>query len=231
MLLGWQDVLIRLGVATLLGGLVGLEREKVSRPAGLRTHILVCVGAALVMIISMDMYAIYKGLASVDPGRIAAQVVSGIGFLGAGTIMREGATVRGLTTAASLWVVAAIGLAAGAGLYTSAVAAALIVLVTLLMLSKVERRLTRRRYRLLRIVADDMPGLVGKIGTVLGERKINIKNVEMMELDEDTSAEAPSTPQLVLEFYLVFPAGVDPLECVREVKKIPGVIEVEMDRR
>lgn len=226
--LGWQDVLIRLGAAALLGGLVGLEREKVSRPAGLRTHILVCVGAALVMMISTDMYAIYKGLAPVDPGRIAAQVVSGIGFLGAGTIMREGATVRGLTTAASLWVIAAVGLAVGAGLYTGAVASALIVLGTLLVLSKVERRLTRRRYRLLRVVAHDMPGLVGKIGTILGERRINIKNVEM---EEDTSEGDSAVPQVVLEFYLVFPPGTDPSECVHEVKRIPGVVEAEVDPR
>ncbi|HBL37110.1 MAG TPA: methyltransferase, partial [Firmicutes bacterium] len=104
-------------VATLLGAVIGLEREQHGRPAGLRTHILVALGSCLIMLVSI--YGFPSGTGS-DPARLAAQVVSGIGFLGAGTILRDGTSIRGLTTAASLWVVAGIGLAAGTGFYWAA---------------------------------------------------------------------------------------------------------------
>lgn len=107
----WETMLPLL-VALVCGGVVGLERESANRPAGLRTHVLVCVGSALIMQVSMVMYdmTLDTNFGNGDPGRIAAQVVSGIGFLGAGTIMREGVNIRGLTTAASLWVVAGLSL-------------------------------------------------------------------------------------------------------------------------
>ena len=108
------EMLVRLGLSALAGGLIGLEREFHGKVAGFRTHALVCLGSALIMIVSMDIFAAYRGIASVDPSRIAAQVVSGIGFLGAGAIIRFPNGVTGLTTAASLWVVSAIGLACGA---------------------------------------------------------------------------------------------------------------------
>src|SRR5206468_4649217 len=118
-------VLLRLGVAALLGGAIGVERELRDREAGIRTHLLVSLGSALFTIISA--YGFHEFLATgasvvrADPTRIAAQIVTGIGFLGAGAIIRQGLSVRGLTTAATLWVVAAIGLAAGAGYYSAAV--------------------------------------------------------------------------------------------------------------
>ena len=91
------EIIFKLALAGILGGLIGLERESLNRPAGLRTYTLVCVGSALAMVVSLDMYFQYYQTVNADPGRIAAQVISGIGFLGAGTIMREGATVRGLS--------------------------------------------------------------------------------------------------------------------------------------
>src|SRR5688572_6987783 len=111
------DLLRMIGVlllAALLGGLVGWERERRDRPAGLRTHILVCLGSALITLVSIQLSG-----TRFDPGRIAAQIVSGIGFLGAGTIMRQGNVVRGLTTAASLWTVAGIGMAVAASWETA----------------------------------------------------------------------------------------------------------------
>ena len=136
------EIIIKLALAAVLGGLIGLERESLSRPAGLRTYTLVCVGSALAMVVSLDMYYQYYQTVNADPGRIAAQVVSGIGFLGAGTIMREGATVRGLTTAAGLWVVACIGLAVGAGLYIPAIVSTAIILFVLIYFVKFEHYFT-----------------------------------------------------------------------------------------
>jgi putative Mg2+ transporter-C (MgtC) family protein len=133
----WPHVLLRLGVAAGLGAAIGVERELRDREAGLRTHMLVALGAALFTVVSAYGFADVIGrgdpnvVERLDPSRIAAQVVSGIGFLGAGAIIRQGLSVRGLTTAASLWIVAAIGMAAGAGMYAAAVIGTVIVLFSL----------------------------------------------------------------------------------------------------
>jgi len=135
-----KEVVVRLVLALVLSGLVGLEREAKGRAAGLRTHILVSVGSALIMLTGVHLMALYRGVVEVDPGRLAAQVVSGIGFLGAGTIIQFRDSVRGLTTAASVWAAAGIGLAAGSGFYTGALATTGLVLVALLLLRGLEAR-------------------------------------------------------------------------------------------
>ena len=119
--LGWDDTLLRVAVAAALGGAIGLERELDEKAAGLRTHMLVSIGSALFTLVGAYGFAGYAS-GSVDPSRIAAQIVTGIGFLGAGAIIRQGLAIRGLTTAATLWVVAAIGMACGAGYYWPALA-------------------------------------------------------------------------------------------------------------
>jgi putative Mg2+ transporter-C (MgtC) family protein len=132
------QIILRLMIAALLGGLVGFERERHNkRIAGFRTHILVCFGSTLIMLTSTYMFDLYGNATSVDPGRIAASVVTGIGFLGAGTILRSNVSITGLTTAASLWVVSGIGLAVGCGFYMAAVVAAIIALATLYLLRKI----------------------------------------------------------------------------------------------
>lgn len=123
------DALIKLGITTLLSGFIGYEREHSHRPAGFRTHILVAVGSALVMLTSVYIYDT-QGMTG-DVTRMSAQVLSGIGFLGAGTILREGFSVKGLTTAASLWAVACIGIAVGAGFYAGAFVATIVIYLTL----------------------------------------------------------------------------------------------------
>lgn len=135
------QIIIRLLLATVLGGLIGFEREKHGRSAGFRTHILVGLGSTLIMMTSIYVFDIYRGVAAADPGRIAAQVVTGMGFLGAGTILRSKTTVTGLTTAASLWAIAGIGLAIGSGFYSAAIITAVLVFVTLEVFSKVEKAL------------------------------------------------------------------------------------------
>lgn len=134
------ELALRLMVGLLLGAIIGIERELHRQQAGFRTHSLVALGAALFTIISA--YAFVGP--NVDPTRIAAQIVSGIGFIGAGTILQHRGSIRGLTTAASLWAVAAIGMAAGAGLLIMATIGTLLILVVLFALDRVEAFATRR---------------------------------------------------------------------------------------
>ena len=146
--LHWAEVLVRVILAGALGGAIGAERELREREAGLRTHMLVAVGAALFTIVSAYAWADFEfsqrnGI-TFDPTRIAAQIVTGIGFLGAGAIIRHGLSVRGLTTAASLWVVAAIGMASGAGYYSAAVITTIVVLISLWPLRIVAHRMFER---------------------------------------------------------------------------------------
>jgi putative Mg2+ transporter-C (MgtC) family protein len=146
------DLLGRLCLAAILGGLVGLERDVHGRAAGLRTHLLVSLGAALFTIMSTIMASSVDGASRLfDPGRIAAQIVTGIGFLGAGAIMKEGFSVRGLTTAACFWVVAAIGMASGAAQYMLAVFTCLLSLVALPVLARLDKLYKRDSYRTLTI--------------------------------------------------------------------------------
>jgi putative Mg2+ transporter-C (MgtC) family protein len=132
------QVMIRLVLSVILGGLIGLERQLHRRTAGLRTHILVSLGSCLIMLTSLYIFAIYKNEVPLDPARIAAGVITGIGFLGAGAIIRDRAGIKGLTTAASLWVVAAIGLAAGCGFYSASIFGTLLVLIVLFFLRYIE---------------------------------------------------------------------------------------------
>jgi putative Mg2+ transporter-C (MgtC) family protein len=160
------DVVFRLGLAALLGGAIGLERELREREAGLRTHLLVSVGAALFTLVSAYAWADWRfstaeGLVF-DPTRIAAQIVTGIGFLGAGAIIRQGLSVRGLTTAASLWLVAAIGMAAGAGWWQAATIATAGALLTLWPLRALAHRLV------VRLRPEDEQRVVVELGAAQG---------------------------------------------------------------
>ena len=137
------DLLAGLLLSTVLGGAIGWEREHAGKPAGLRTNILICIAATLLTDLSVSAAASASAVA--DPGRIAAQIVTGMGFLGAGTIIQSRGHVTGLTTAATLWVVAAIGMAVGFGAWVEAVGTTLLVLVTLIPLRKVEEAADRRR--------------------------------------------------------------------------------------
>jgi len=132
------SLLARFILAILLSGLIGYEREHSGRPAGFRTHILVGVGACLVMLTSEFVFYKYAGQTNLDPARLGAQVISGVGFLGAGTIIRDGSTVKGLTTAASLWAVSCIGLASGIGFYSGAIIGTAATFATLMIFKKFE---------------------------------------------------------------------------------------------
>jgi putative Mg2+ transporter-C (MgtC) family protein len=139
-----EDVIIRLLLAVILGGLIGLEREIQRREAGLRTHILVCLGSTLIMLTSLYIFGIYKNTGNIDPGRIAQGVITGIGFIGAGAIIRQRDAVKGLTTAASIWVVSGIGLTIGCGFLYAAFTATLLALVVLFILRRMERLFSKK---------------------------------------------------------------------------------------
>ncbi|MEZ4387451.1 MAG: MgtC/SapB family protein [Candidatus Krumholzibacteriia bacterium] len=147
------DALVKLVLAAALGGLIGFERDKHGRAAGLRTHLLVSMGAAVFMILSRHVAAQTSGSGYIaDPGRIAAQIVAGIGFLGAGVILKTGHHVRGLTTAACLWTAAGVGMAAGGGFYAIAGATTALALLSLVLLKVLERRYAKDSYRVLSVV-------------------------------------------------------------------------------
>jgi putative Mg2+ transporter-C (MgtC) family protein len=139
-----REVILRLVISVILGGLVGLERQIHKKGAGLRTHILVSLGSCLIMLTSMYIFDIYKDVISLDPSRIASGVITGIGFLGAGAIIREREGVKGLTTAASLWVVAGVGLAVGCGFYVACLLTTALALVVLLFLGRMEKELLNK---------------------------------------------------------------------------------------
>jgi putative Mg2+ transporter-C (MgtC) family protein len=183
-------IMFRILLSALLGGAIGLEREWSNHAAGFRTHILVCLGSTSIMLLSIYGFNqfIDETNVRVDPARLAAQVISGIGFLGAGAIIRNGVSVSGLTTAASIWVVAAIGLSVGAGFFYAAILITIMVLLSLFALNKWEKYLMRgRRDRELIIQVADKPGMLGKVAGGLGEFHIQIKNVQMKHLDEPPS--------------------------------------------
>lgn len=140
--LGLGSICLRLACAMAVGMIIGTEREYTNRPAGLRTHILVALGACVVTITGQLIFAQYHALgSSPDPARLSAQVITGVGFLGAGTILREGSNVKGLTTAASLWAVACLGIASGFGYYYAAIAGMIFIFITLTILEVIQHKL------------------------------------------------------------------------------------------
>lgn len=141
----WETALVRILISFFLGMLIGIERETHHQPAGMRTHILICIGSTVVMLVSIFIPQTFTDFQNGDPGRIAAQVVSGIGFLGAGAILKFGTDIKGLTTAASIWAMAAIGLAVGAGMFVIALIGVGVVLFALTILDLFEKKLFKER--------------------------------------------------------------------------------------
>jgi len=181
------DLLLKLALAVILGGVIGLEREVAGKPAGLRTNILICVGAALLTDVSVQitMDVGPDGRRVGDPSRIAAQIITGIGFIGAGTIMQTKGSVTGLTSAATIFVVAAIGIAIGAGQYLEATGAGLLVAVVLAGLGTLEHRLRRAR-RVLSCTIRTKPGHpIDDIEEVLGASGIKILDKRVFDHGED----------------------------------------------
>jgi putative Mg2+ transporter-C (MgtC) family protein len=176
------DVAIKLLLAALAGGLVGLEREKHGRPAGLRTNLLVAVGSCVMVIVSEAFYIKYGGFDAqsalrIDPSRVAAQIVTGVGFLGAGVILKEGPSVRGLTTAASLWTVSGLGMAFGMGFFSLGAIATLLVLISLAFLKKLDPIIRKDRFLTLTVTATRRAGLLEELQAIFAERKLLVSDI------------------------------------------------------
>ena len=216
------EILVRLLIAAALGGIIGVERERGSRAAGLRTNILVSSGSALIMLVSM--YGFNDFYMTRDPARVAAQVVSGIGFLGAGTIIHEGANVKGLTTAATLWVVAAIGLTVGCGMIFVGIGATIITLITLTVFRSLEQKSSflaaRRKMNIFILVNDKTLGLNNMI-EFFNENSINFNILKTMnEISENES-------QIEISVSLRKKQDLDSI--VSNLMKLPGIVSVEED--
>lgn len=187
-MIGNLEILSRLLMAALLGSVIGFERERLNWAAGLRTHMLVSVGACLMMLVSAFGFADVLGEKNVvlDPSRVAAQVVSGIGFLGAGSILLRGEVVRGLTTAASLWSVAGVGLAVGGGMYTAAIGATIVILAILAGVKPLERRfISVRQQRSIQLLVERGSVSLDTVHRVLGLGSVRIKQFVVQQSEED----------------------------------------------
>lgn len=176
------QILLRLGLAALCGSILGFERERHGRSAGLRTNLLVCVGSALMTVVSENFYLVYGGSSSVvlrmDPARVAAQIVVGIGFIGAGVIIKETGGIRGLTTAATLWLVAGVGMACGTGMFFIASATTLIALVALTILKEFEKNIPRDNYRTIEIVCSEKEEkMLPVLSEFLRAKKLDVQNI------------------------------------------------------
>lgn len=211
-----EQTVIRLILAFVLGGLIGLERESHGRAAGLRTHILVCLGSTLLMLTSIYIFYSYRELATIDPARIAAGVITGIGFLGAGTILRFKASVRGLTTAASLWAVTGIGLAIGSGFYSGAYATTALVLFVLFFLTRVERVLGKKDwYKILAVETKGNAQQLKDIRSALSDYKAEIRDFEIKK--------KPDSNNVIVELNLKLITNRQDDQVITDIMRIKGV--------
>lgn len=188
MLISWEhlDWLLKISLTAILGGTIGFERERLRRPAGLRTHILVAVGATLVTIANTEIIKDLGQVASIAPARYGAAVISGIGFLGAGTIVKSGVNVKGLTTAATIWTTACIGIVIGHGYYFMALFSTLIIFITLEAFIRIEDKVAFGNPTFeIDISISSHPGTIGRIGDVLQSMDASIVNMSIQSGEEN----------------------------------------------
>jgi putative Mg2+ transporter-C (MgtC) family protein len=217
------EIVLRLGLAALLGMIVGFEREKQNQPAGLRTHTILAIGSCLAMTISINIAMQFRPLVpNGDPARLAAQVISGIGFLGAGAILRYGTSVKGLTTATSLWTIAIVGLAVGAGHYFASIATTVMLLIILVLLNVMEKKLIRVYETIpVSVTARNNPNLVEDLLALYKRLK---KNVLSISVESDMAQDALTVAMVIKTI------EDDPMGDIREgLKTISGVTHYKLN--
>lgn len=233
-------------LACTLGSFIGLEREYKQRPAGLRTFALVCLGSTLIMVVSFDIFDKYHQYGNFDPTRLGAQVVSGIGFLGAGTIIHNKTSVKGLTSAAGLWVVASIGLAIGAKMYVEAIGYFLVVFFILHHINTMERRqLLKHKLMRFEIISNDITGIVGEIGKVFADEQLKILSIDIDRDDEiltqlnddhdDDSTPREDNSDIDMDVKIIItaqiPYGYEVKHIKNAIKAIDGVVYISTKKQ
>ena len=216
------EVCLRLVLSCIMGGIIGYERQMRHKSAGLRTNMLVALGACLIMLLSQALYDNVEGKTNADPARLAAQVVSGIGFLGAGAIMKEGLTVTGLTTAATLWVVAGVGLAVGAGFYLGAGVTTGVVFLILWNLSRLDMWVDHDRILALSIYTLDRPGQIMRISACIEDLHLRARGVKV-KTDED-EAETGGERRVYLNFEVYNSESLRRAFIIDALRQVDGVL-------
>lgn len=224
-----QTMVLRLLLAAFLGGIIGWEREIKNKQAGFKTHLLVSLGSALIMLTSIYGFGemlLNHPNARFDPARLSAQVVSGIGFLGAGAILRRSNhVISGLTTAATLWLVAGIGLAVGAGFYWAAVATTLVVLLSISLLNKIESKFHFfKKAGTLKLTMAHRPEDIEVFTSLLEKEKMTVEQMAVTEQSSDSA-----NPRFLLEFRIHTTKRKGMIQLFEQIWKIKGVCEVRMD--
>lgn len=219
-------IMLRLLLAVLLGGLIGFEREQSNHAAGLRTNSLVCLGSCLLMLLSIYGFSDFVNEINVrvDPARLAAAVITGIGFLGAGTILFTGKSITGLTTAASLWVVSAIGLAVGSGFYFASAFATVLVLIILYVMNKIEKKfLNGKKERMLTIRASEQSIPLYSISELLTSQKIKIHKISII----DQTDQNLKPPETLLQLKIL--SSETSWQLLEEIRRLEGVRGVSVE--
>ena len=224
--IGVGEIVLRLLGAMLIGVIIGTEREYTHRPAGMRTHMLVAIGACAVMVTGQLVFCEYYPYGAMpDPTRMAAQVITGVGFLGAGTILREGFSVKGLTTAASIWSVACLGIAVGGGYYVLAAVGTVCILVTLTLFDLLQKKMLRisKETYYINVTCEDVPSVINAVDGLV--RKCGGTTISGMEVNMEDHG------HISIRFALIF-AGRDVCrrapEFVAELSKEESVLTVSL---
>ena len=211
------DIIIKLLLAVIVGGLTGYERERSNQFAGFRTHILVSIGSCITSIIGLELFNVYSDISSMDPARLPAQVLSGIGFLGAGAILKNSNGIRGLTTAAGIWTTACIGIAIGYGQYVLAISAWLLVMGTLYVLKNIDKVIAKRSQTVLKATITNLD-VTSTIFNTIKASEIAIKNFQII---------TKSAEIWEVNFLIEYDRRLILDELINELKRINCVVNME----
>ena len=212
-----EEVIIKLLLAVIVGGFTGYEREKSNQFAGFRTHILVSIGSCITSIIALELFDNYSNISTMDPARLPAQVLSGIGFLGAGAILKNSNGIRGLTTAAGIWATACIGIAIGYGQYVLGIASWLLVMITLYMLKRFDKVISKKRETILKATIKDLDS-ISLIFNKIKTYPIVIRSLKVKTEEENN---------YLVDFLLEYDRKITIDELVSHLKKMDCVLEID----
>ncbi|MDQ3537047.1 MAG: MgtC/SapB family protein [Bacteroidota bacterium] len=216
-----STIFVRMLISMILGGILGWERESRRQNAGLRTNIIICLGSTLLMLVSIFIPQTFSDFQNGDPGRIAAQVVSGIGFLGAGAIFRLGGTTRGLTTAATIWAVAAVGLAVGAGMYLGAIIGTFVILFVLIIVGKIENNyFPEGSLKILEISFQGLKMETDKIFAILDRHEIDTKNINVLQSRDKKKSK--------IQLYVFVPEKVNIKKLYNDFNELHQVAQISL---